>query len=162
MQFISKSSRIINLKFEQKLKYLSAIYRYMNKKIVFKEKSYNYENSNLNITELKKEFEYLANPDKAKSYQRFFKTGKGEYGEGDIFLGITVPEQRKIACKYSKLSLKEIEELLHSPFHEYRLTALIMLVNGTKSKKISALEREELFNFYLKNTRYINNWDLVD
>ena len=111
MQFISKSSRIINLKFEQKLKYLSAIYRYMNKKIVFKEKSYNYENSNLNITELKKEFEYLANPDKAKSYQRFFKTGKGEYGEGDIFLGITVPEQRKIACKYSKLSLKEIEEL---------------------------------------------------
>ncbi|MBI2151963.1 DNA alkylation repair protein [Candidatus Woesearchaeota archaeon] len=104
----------------------------------------------------------LANPQKAKLYQRFFKTGKGEYAEGDIFLGITVPEQRKRASKYSNLNLTEIEELLHNPIHEYRLTALITLINRAKSKKISPLEREELFNFYLKNTKYINNWDLVD
>jgi len=102
----------------------------------------------------------LANPDKAKILQKFFKTGKGEYGEGDIFLGLTVPEQRKIAQKYRNLTFSEIQELLSSPIHEFRLTALIILT--LKYKKAEESEREKIVNFYLKNLKNVNNWDLVD
>lgn len=106
---------------------------------------------------IKQELNVLENKERAELSLRFFKTGKGEYGEGDKFLGITVPEQRKIAKKYYKsIEMKEIEELLHSKFHEHRLTALIILTMKCKGNE------KEVFDFYLKNTKYINNWDLVD
>jgi len=99
--------------------------------------------------------------DKAKLLQGFFKTGPGEYGEGDIFLGLTVPQQRIIAKKYfSELSLKETEELLHSKYHEFRLTALIILTY--KYQKAQEKERGQIYDLYLRNTKWINNWDFVD
>ncbi|MEK6845075.1 MAG: DNA alkylation repair protein [Nanoarchaeota archaeon] len=112
------------------------------------------------LIKLKNELESLANKDKAEIYQRFFKTGKGEYGEGDIFMGITVPLQRKAAKKYLNLSVPKIQELLKSKIHEYRLTALFILIN--KYKKSNEAEKENLFNLYLENIKFINNWDLVD
>lgn len=101
------------------------------------------------------------NPEKAKLLARFFKTGKGQYGEGDLFLGIVVPESRKIAVKYVDLPLKEIEKLLKNKYHEVRLTALLILVRRYR-KTDSEIEKKNIYNFYLKNTKYINNWDLVD
>lgn len=112
------------------------------------------------LNELIKEIQSKANPEKAKLLQRFFKTGKGEYGEGDIFLGLTVPIQRIIAKKYKDISLPKLQELIKSKFHEYRLIALLILTY--KFEKANEKTQEEIFNFYLKNTKYINNWDLVD
>jgi len=105
----------------------------------------------------------LAKPSKAFEHQRFFKTGTGQYGEGDVFLGLTVPEVRVIARKYKNLSLSEIEELTKSPFHEFRLCGLIILnlqFQGTKDFKI----QKKIFDFYLRQAKAqrINNWDLVD
>lgn len=91
---------------------------------------------------------------------RFFKTGKGEYGEGDIFLGLTVPQQRKIAKKHSGIALKDLQKLLSSKIHEYRLVALVILT--IKYQKTDGVGKKEIFDFYLKNTKNINNWDLVD
>ena len=89
--------------------------------------------------------------------QRFFKTSKGEYGEGDIFLGAKVPEIRSVIKNHKELSFKELQELLDSKIHEYRLAALLILVNQyTKTKS------ETIVEFYLGNTKNINNWDLVD
>jgi len=102
----------------------------------------------------------LANPQKAISVARFFKTGKGEYGEGDIFLGITVPQIRIVAKQCKDLSLKEIEKLLQSKIHEERLVALIILVN--QFKKEDEDKQKKIFDLYLSSTKYINNWDLVD
>ncbi len=103
----------------------------------------------------------LKNPAKAKILQSFFKTGKGEYGEGDIFLGIVVPEQRKIVKKYfQEASLPDVQKLLNSKIHEYRLVGILILVE--KFKKAEDKLKKEIFDFYLKNTRNINNWDLVD
>jgi 3-methyladenine DNA glycosylase AlkD len=110
------------------------------------------------LTELKKELQQLADPKQKEILQRFFKTGKGEYGEGDIFLGIKVPVQRKIAKKYQALSLNNIQTLLKSKIHEYRFTALILLINYYT--KVD--DKREVFDFYIRNTRHINNWDLVD
>lgn len=110
------------------------------------------------LASLKKDLLRLRNPEKARNLQRFFKTGKGEYGEGDKFFGIVVPEQRKVAKKYSDLTLGDLQELLNSKIHEYRLTALFILV--AKFKK--AEKKKEIVDFYLKNTKNINNWDLVD
>lgn len=110
------------------------------------------------ISELKK----LSSPEKARASAWFFKTGKGQYGEGDIFIGVTVPDQRKVARSYYKhIPLKDIESLLKSPVHEYRLTALIMLVYKFEKEK-DEKRRKELFDFYIKNRGYVNNWDLVD
>jgi len=108
------------------------------------------------IANIQKDLDKLRNPKKAKILQRFFKTGPGEYGEGDIFLGIVVPEQRKIAKKYKDLGLKDIQELLNSKYHEHRLTGLIILTYQYKNKP------KEVYDFYIKNTKNINNWDLVD
>lgn len=109
---------------------------------------------------LRKDIRKKANKEKAKNLQRFFKTGKGEYGEGDLFLGVMVPEQRKIAEKYKHLPLKDLAGCISGKFHEERLTALLILV--LKFKKAGEKDREEIFNFYIKNRKYINNWDLVD
>ncbi len=109
---------------------------------------------------LKQELQSLKNPEKAKVYLRFFKTGKGEYGEGDTFLGIIVPEQRKIAKKYINLSLEELQELLSTNIHEYRACSLFILID--KYRKSDETEKKKIFDFYLKNTTNINNWDLVD
>ena len=112
------------------------------------------------LEKIKKELKKLSNTKEVTRLQRFFKTGKGEYGEGDIFLGIKVPSQRQIAQKYKNLQLKEIKNLLNSKIHEYRLTALLLLIE--KYKKAGEKEKKKIFNFYLSNTKKINNWDLVD
>jgi 3-methyladenine DNA glycosylase AlkD len=102
----------------------------------------------------------LASPQKAKDLQRFFKTGPGEYGEGDRFLGVTVPQQRKVARAFRGLALEEALVLLRSPWHEHRLTALIIMVDlytrGDDDVK------QAVFDAYLANTAHVNNWDLVD
>ncbi len=114
----------------------------------------------MSYQKIAKDLKKLANPNKIKVLSSFFKTGPGEYGEGDIFTGITVPNQRKIAKKYQKLAKNDILQLLHSPIHEYRLTALIILV--TQFEKGDKQKQEEIYKLYLQNTKYINNWDLVD
>jgi 3-methyladenine DNA glycosylase AlkD len=106
------------------------------------------------------EIQSHANPQKAQILQRFFKTGKGEYGEGDIFLGIVVPIQRRIAKQFTKLSLTDVSSLLHSPIHEYRLIALLIMV--LQFEKGNEAVRKDLFDLYLAHTKRINNWDLVD
>lgn len=115
------------------------------------------------IRELQKETKSLKDPKKAKNLQRFFKTGKGEYGEGDIFYGITVPESRKLVKKYKEMSLSEVQKLIKSKIHEERLIALLIFVEQfVHLHQGSGETRKKIFNLYLKNTRYINNWDLVD
>lgn len=112
------------------------------------------------LNNLIKDLERLKNPVKAKLLQRFFKTGKGEYGEGDIFLGIIVPKQRAVAKKYCNLELKDLHKLLDAKIHEYRLVALLILVD--KYKRADLADKKTIVNFYLSNTKNINNWDLVD
>lgn len=102
----------------------------------------------------------LSNAEKREIFPRFFKAGKGEYGEGDRFLGVTVPNIRAIAKLHKDISIEEIRELIQSEWHEVRLCALIIMVEKSK-KKVEAL-RKELFNLYLSQTKRINNWDLVD
>jgi len=114
------------------------------------------------LNELINELNSLKNPEQAKVLQRFFKTGKGEYGEGDIFLGIKIPIQRNVAKKYINLPFNDLQNLLDSKVHEYRMIALIILVNKYKKSKKNKLRQREIFEFYLKNTSRINNWDLVD
>ena len=114
----------------------------------------------MTVDQIKTDLLQLSNPEKAKVLSRFFKTGKGQYGEGDMFLGISVPQQRKVGKKYLNLSLVNLQELLNSKIHEYRLTALLILV--AKYKKTDFSGKEEIFDFYLNNTKNINNWDLVD
>lgn len=109
---------------------------------------------------LKKALRDYADPAKAEILRGFFKTGPGEYGEGDRFLGITVPRIREIARSHLEISHRQLEKLLHTKIHEYRLCALIILV---KQFRISGeKERKDIFDFYLSNTAWINNWDLVD
>jgi 3-methyladenine DNA glycosylase AlkD len=112
------------------------------------------------LQQLKADLRSIANPEKAKILSGFFKTGKGQYGEGDIFLGVTVPRQRRIANKYGFLSLKDIETLLSSRVHEHRLVALLILVQ--QYRKADIQEKETLADFYLGHATRINNWDLVD
>ncbi|MBI2449428.1 DNA alkylation repair protein [Candidatus Pacearchaeota archaeon] len=112
------------------------------------------------INHLLSELKNASSPEKAKILQKFFKTGKGEYGEGDIFLGVTVPETRKIAKKHINLSFDEITKLLKSKIHEERLAALLLLVE--KYNKSNDKAKDKIVNFYLSNTKYVNNWDLVD
>jgi len=101
----------------------------------------------------------IGSEEKAKILSWFFKTGKGQYGEGDLFLGITVPENRMIARHYINTSLDELNILISDPYHEVRFCALLILVEQFKKQKEY---REEIVNFYLNHTQYINNWDLVD
>ena len=113
-----------------------------------------------NLQNIRDELRKFSDAKIAEHSQRFFKTGKGEYGEGDKFLGIRVPVLRKLAKKYKNISLDEIVELLKSPFHEERLLAVFMLVNAFK--KSSDEVRKNIYEIYLANTEFINNWDIVD
>lgn len=113
------------------------------------------------LEQLEKDMENLADPEKAKILSRFFKTGKGQYGEGDVFIGIVVPKQRIIANKYAGLPLKEISLLLSSRIHEHRFVALLILVQRYK-KAGRGGDKKRIVDFYLEHTGRINNWDLVD
>jgi 3-methyladenine DNA glycosylase AlkD len=108
------------------------------------------------LTELKKEIRKLSDPERAKNLARFFKTGKGDYGQGDKFVGLTMPQIRELARAYQLLSISDLEKLARSAVHEERMLALIvMTMRYTK-------EKDKFYKLYLKNRKYINNWDLVD
>ena len=109
------------------------------------------------------ELKALANPSRAFGLQKFFQTAKGQYGEGDVFLGLTVPEVRKVAAKYKNLTFPEIEKLTSSRFHEFRLCGLVILTLQFKSSREPS-DHHKIFNFYMKQAKagYVNNWDLVD
>ncbi|MEK7659964.1 MAG: DNA alkylation repair protein [Patescibacteria group bacterium] len=101
-----------------------------------------------------------ASTKKARVLSRFFKTGKGEYAEGDIFLGVMVPHTRMVVKMYAHISQKEIGKLLCSPYHEVRLAALLLLVKQYQDGDEKTQKR--IVEYYLAHTRFINNWDLVD
>jgi 3-methyladenine DNA glycosylase AlkD len=123
---------------------------------------------NMTADTLMKELRRAGDKEKGIFLLRFFKTGKGQYGEGDLFLGITVPVQRLIAKKYVHLKLTEIVPLMTSQFHEFRLCALMILdfkyeaASKLKDEKTKQSEQKRIFDFYIKHKKYINNWDLVD
>ena len=116
----------------------------------------------MKAVEVRKELKSMADPDKAAILQRFFKTGLDQYGEGDIFIGVMVPQSRKVAKKFSQLQLVEVKMLLYSSIHEERLVALLILVWRYSSALSSREEKEEIVKFYLDNIKQVNNWDLVD
>ena len=112
------------------------------------------------LAAIRAELQELADPVRGTHSLRFFKTGPGQYGEGDKFLGLTVPEMRRIARKYRALDDDAALELLASPWHEERLVALLLMVDGYK--RGDEKRRQTIHRAYLANTRWINNWDLVD
>ncbi len=113
------------------------------------------------LAQLKHEIDRKGSPEKAAFLSRFFKTAKGQYAEGDIFIGLTMPEVREIAKKYAfLLTIDEAETLLHSPIHEYRMVALVWLVWRFEHSKEDI--KTTIFELYLRNLEHINNWDLVD
>jgi 3-methyladenine DNA glycosylase AlkD len=114
------------------------------------------------LNTIKRELAGAANAEKAKSMEKYFQAKPGGYGEGDTFLGITVPKQREIAKKhYKQIRIAEIMEMLKQPIHEYRLTAIFMLVLKFQKAKDAQL-KNEIEQLYLKHLNYVNNWDLVD
>jgi 3-methyladenine DNA glycosylase AlkD len=119
------------------------------------------DTTNSSLTQLRADLRAAADPAKAAFFPRFFKSGPGQYAEGDQFIGVTVPKQRLIAKRYAPvLPLLDVEALLHSPIHEERLTALLILV--LKYQKADSDEQTAIYDLYLANTAFINNWDLVD
>jgi len=112
------------------------------------------------LTNLLSELRKVSSSEKAKKNAWFFKTEKGQYGYGDKFIGVTMPEQRVVAKKYQDLTLNDLEKLLASPIHEERSVALIIL--SKQFEKGDDKKRDEIFEFYVSHSRYINNWDLVD
>lgn len=114
----------------------------------------------MNLLEIRQVIIKQTNPKQAIILQRFFKTGKGEYGEGDVFYGIKVPVLRSIAKQFRDLSLSDLKLLISSKVHEERLIAAFILVD--QFKKGDEKKRKLIFNFYIKNRHGINNWDLVD
>ena len=117
----------------------------------------------MSARQVNQDLQSYAKPSKAHDLQRFFKTGPGEYGEGDVFIGVVVPDTRKVARTYSNLSFAELEKLLESDIHESRLCALIILTLQFKATKDSKAQKK-IFDFYIKQLHrgHINNWDLVD
>ena len=112
----------------------------------------------MTISLLKKDLRKYINEEKKEFLPKFFKTGKGEYGEGDKFLGIVVPDIAKVAKKYSDLTKEDIRKLLNSPWHEERFCGwLVVLNNFNKSDN-----KDEWYKFTIKNIKQLNNWDLVD
>jgi 3-methyladenine DNA glycosylase AlkD len=116
--------------------------------------------ASLTLSDLRRELESTSDAKRARNLAWFFKTGKGEYGEGDKFCGITVPALRKIASRYRHVKLSDLKKLLSSEIHEHRLAALMILVDQYKRGSVEL--RKDIFDFYLANTRSVNNWDLVD
>lgn len=108
------------------------------------------------MLKIKKEIKLLSDPERAKNLSWFFKTGKGEYGEGDKFIGLTMPQIRQLAKKYKLLSISEIEELVCSGIHEERMLALIIMTLRYPQ------EKDKFYKLYIKNRKHINNWDLID
>jgi len=106
------------------------------------------------------ELRLLSDPEKAKTLLRFFKTGPGEYGEGDRFLGVVAPSVRKVVKSHRDAEEREVLKLLRSEYHEERLTALLILVG--QYQRGDGRRRKSIYDLYLANTRYVNNWDLVD
>jgi len=114
------------------------------------------------VKEIQEALAVLSIPEKAEFFPKYFKTGKGEYGEGDLFLGVKVPDQRSVAkAFFSKITLQELGGLLSSKYHEHRLTALLILVSKFEKTKDERIKKE-IVEFYLDHLNYINNWDLVD
>lgn len=114
----------------------------------------------ITFTTVQKELRKYASKERAKINAWFFKTGKGQYGEGDLFIGVTSHNARKVAIKYQDLDFKEIKNLLNSKIHEDRFVALEILV--AKYEKADNFQKKKIVTFYLKNKKQINNWDLVD
>lgn len=107
------------------------------------------------------EFRALADPERARNLSRYFKTGPGGYGEGDVFIGLRVPVQQKLAKKYQELPLPDLKTLLSSSIHEHRLTALMIL--RLQYERLATEDgRKRLVDFYMDNVAGVNNWDLVD
>jgi 3-methyladenine DNA glycosylase AlkD len=115
----------------------------------------------MKAADVRKELKSMAEPEKAAILQRFFKTGPSEYGEGDIFIGVMVPQSRQVAKKFNELPLGEVRTLLYSRVHEERLVALLILA-WRYSSASSSREKEEIVKFYLDHIKRVNNWDLVD
>jgi len=109
---------------------------------------------------IERELRALADPKRAAVSRRFFKTGPGEYGEGDRFLGIPVPAVRALVARHKDIALRELDTLLSSPWHEVRAFALLALVRAYE--KGTSADKKRIYELYLKRTEYINNWDLVD
>lgn len=114
----------------------------------------------MSYNEIQSKLQELSNPQHASILQRFFKTGKGQYGEGDVFLGIRNPSLHLLARNYAKTDLKIIQKMLFSKYHEERMLSLLILVK--KFAKADEPGQKEIFDFYTNNTQQINNWDLVD
>ena len=114
----------------------------------------------MRASDIVRRLQALGDHDRARDLQRFFKTAPGEYGAGDVFAGLCVPEIRQLAREYQALLLPEIIRLLHSPIHEARLLALFILIQAYRRGE--AARQERIFKLYLQSTRFINNWDLVD
>ena len=114
----------------------------------------------MNITAITRAIKEQANPERAIHSLGFFKTGKGQYGEGDVFLGLTVPMQRVIAKEFRNLPVPTILRLMKSKYHEYRLIALLILV--LQFEQGDEQTKKHIVDIYLSHTHYINNWDLVD
>jgi 3-methyladenine DNA glycosylase AlkD len=110
--------------------------------------------------EVKRELKKYSSPERKKASLWYFKTGKGQYGYGDKFIGVSMPHTRIVAKRFATLAFPEIEKLLHSKIHEERMTALIIL--SFQINKADKKTQKKIYDFYLKNTKYINNWDLVD
>lgn len=112
------------------------------------------------LADIEKDIRSLADPKQARLLQRYFKTGPGEYAAGDVFAGLKVPQIRKLVKKYSELTLQDLQKLLTNKLHEKRMLALFIMV--AQFKKAPLAQQKKLYALYLKNTVYINNWDLVD
>ena len=112
------------------------------------------------LSDLREHLQQFRDPRKAKSNQRFFKTGRGQYGEGDIFIGLMVPDCHKVAKVYHDLPWSQVKSLLRSPYHEERLIAILIMIH--QFRRGDARVQTKIYNHYVTSVRYINNWDLID
>jgi 3-methyladenine DNA glycosylase AlkD len=122
------------------------------------------KNNKISATELERELRLKSNPERKKTNEWFFKTGKGQYGEGDVFIGLSNPDVRNITSKYLKMEFSEIKKLLQNPVHEIRFSGLIIMTENAKIafRKKDYENLKKITDFYLENRYAVNNWDLVD